>query len=289
MSLRLRTSQLLPPSFKSHAIPGLNQWIGLRVTLSSMALWHPSGMSGGFQVCCLLAMCMAVMSQSSSLYSTAPPPGCVDISVKQCVIGHTPECKAGWDYDNHMHCCPCLAGQHKAYCGKSSKCIDCPSGHFSGAASANCSACLPGTFGPTNGLSKCTDCLVGTYSSDESQSECTQCEPGTFNSFKGGNSSSVCKPCSSGSYSGPGQGSCDYCPAGTYNPNPRGTSVAVCMSCKAGTFSGLGATICSECGPASSATMLSLMLALCVKLARSMRITTSHRAPTVYRAITALL
>jgi len=134
-------------------------------------------------------------------------------------------------------CTACAAGMYSPDAGASTAaaCVNCPSGSF---------ATLPGT-------SSCTLCLVGFYGTGagklDAASGCSACPPGTFGPSAGAGSIDGCQGCPVGTYSLGGQSACTACPEGTFSPTLNATSLATCLTCPPNTYSLDGAGACTDC------------------------------------------
>jgi len=153
---------------------------------------------------------------------------------------------------NGTRCETCAAGKVKA-------------GTFH-VSTANCSACVPGSFSAGSGETACASCEEGTFSEASASTACQYCAAGTYSAAKSKNCS-ACHPnaaspvgakadecvCSV-NYQGDGIETCTECSADIRNPcecnrntygNPR--NKGGCTRCPANAYSPAGSTSSEQC------------------------------------------
>ena len=114
---------------------------------------------------------------------------------------------------------------------------------FSGSDGAQCIACVPGSYKPSNGSSNCVSCDRGSYSSAEGATVCSLC-PQNSDAPAQSARKEDCK-CNAG-LTGPAGGPCQGCEAGKYGSVAAGD--IGCVVCEAGKYSDkLGSTTCFSC------------------------------------------
>ena len=185
-------------------------------------------------------------------------------------FGICKDCPGGkWSsvtYSGETSCKSCYAGYYSDKTTKGTRCLKCPTGKSSSAASAVCvSGCLKGKYktspksnfciscpngkvNPNDGSTSskaCRACGAGTIG-DKTKTKCTGCGYGRYLS-KG---SSFCNSCQQGKYADQtASTSCKQCVKGKYGANPSAsTEAAACKDCTAGKYTSQhGTSFCSSC------------------------------------------
>jgi hypothetical protein len=179
------------------------------------------------------ATCEACPSNSNSGEGSITPINCT--------------CNRGYTGQHGQNCTACVSGKYKTLTG-SSKCTPCAQGKYSSVVAAivesNCEGCPAHSNAPlgSRNISNCT-CNRG-YTGNNGDT-CTACIAGTF---KPTNGSEACTPCGEGSYSSliaqVSQNTCVHCPNHTFSP--EGSQKIVDCTCNAG-YTGADGQICTAC------------------------------------------
>jgi len=145
-------------------------------------------------------------------------------------------------FEGAASCSACPA--HSFSLNRSFRLRDCVcNAGFSGSDGAQCIACVPGSYKPSNGSSNCASCDSGSYSSAEGATVCSQCPPDSYAPAQSVRKED-CK-CNAG-LTGPAGGPCQGCEAGKYGSVAAGN--IGCQMCGAGKYSDkLGSTTCFSC------------------------------------------
>jgi hypothetical protein len=197
-----------------------------------------------------LAICMLLALPRGGVASICPP----NASTSPCRPGAfacncTHQCDDEVSCTGHGRCrgktgaCVCDLGWAGANCSQLVQrhlLSSCNAGYTPDG--PNCTACVAGTYKPTEGNDGCTDCSAGTYSG-EAASACSACPPHTYS--PGGSPLLTNCTCNRG-YHGPDGGYCAPCDVGKYKDT---NGSAACTQCAGGTYSGGLATACAHCPP----------------------------------------
>jgi len=175
-------------------------------------------------------------------------------------------CRAG-TYNDKLAattCLSCPSASHSLLGGSDEE-ADCTcNAGYTGAAGAECSECIAGTWKAVNGSSSCILCASGKYSSEPaevSEATCDDCPAHSY-SADGSNTRTNCT-CHKG-YSGPdgsdcqacvvgtwkavnGSSSCILCASGKYSSETGEIAESTCTDCPAATYSGDGSELPTDC------------------------------------------
>jgi len=175
-------------------------------------------------------------------------------------------CRAG-TYNDKLAATTCLSCPSASHTllGGSDEEADCTcNAGYTGAAGAECSECIAGTWKAVNGSSSCILCASGKYSSEPaevSEATCDDCPAHSY-SADGSNTRTNCT-CHKG-YSGPdgsdcqacvvgtwkavnGSSSCILCASGKYSSETGEIAESTCTDCPAATYSGDGSELPTDC------------------------------------------
>ena len=154
------------------------------------------------------------------------------------------DCPVGtYSLSRYSKCLDCAKGKSQFKTGQSF-CDSCPAGYTSeeSTRSSSCVACLPGYYTGSSAVYPCAACAKGQYADEYALSACPKCAAGLYAKSS---ALSTCTVCAAGQYAeNAGQSTCVDCGYGAYAPNAK-----TCSTCNNQSYTATAqATICLVCG-----------------------------------------